>query len=719
MKKKIIAKIAAIITAFVVMIATPMAAFAADTGGGLGGGGSNITLTGPIHWKSIAYDTSGKAYDEFMNKSGWDKNTVESQIRGRVGDLNVCKKSKVIWYINHNAQNKWVFNYSYTGTHGSGWDKHRNGSGTIENPHVKLGNRAPSSAEISNFKTWDRTKNGNKIDKKPGYTIICSGAFMPEDKPPLIITKATVVDKETESKDSETFNHPYTYTTEVKPQAIQGKIDPIGEQNLHAQKGTSVKTNYGKLWDRINSGSLKLSPSQLKSEVTAAVNKDKARSHAAVNLDAANKAGMAEGGVLNVYEQTQYALVQSKQVTDTTKISECTYHTIWNDKEQRYNAPVLQGCKPIKETPKSNITMTAKVGTAKNTGFWQMISVHCNPEDFQALMDATDGAEITSGSKELTNGNISASAVTKRYDKAPTVDALDFGSESNPNAAKKKSGMLGFYDKECGFECTPDSLSSNAQQNGAKNNVEDSGNVQSGNRTGATTSYNSGSVNSNSLEFFRDNAKNKVDVDLWYPKRGGAVVYDGEEPLTTTVSRWSEGTPGITNSNGGQFTMTSAKGDKLFTGKDAATNQRNWNTSLFSNSQSTMLTGKHTSFNMSSTWASDADRPQVLNIKYEYAPQVQSTIYTNNIGFGANSSRSTGSTSTVATAIDGKCYVNYKNKGDKSEAQFNTVKSFHDNTGTGTENKIDGAIVQGAGSVSTSKDKQTNLVVNFVRATTE
>lgn len=726
MDKNIIAKISAIFLALIVGFGAPATALAADTGGGIGGGSSTGNLTGPIYWKSIAYNdsnaTNQKTWKKFLSETANPNSEVESQVRGRVGNLEVCKKSKVIWYINHRATNNWVFNYSYTRTHGSDWNNYWNnyGDSTIENPHIKVG-RVPTTSEIDAFRKWDSTKNGNKIDQKPGYTVICSGAFIapPDEYFYKFETKET-----SSTNNSKVYRHPYSYITDVKPQFIKASKDDekaatkdlIGEPNLEPQSGTPVKTNFGKLWDRIDKG-LKLSPADLDTQVKAAVKKDEAISHSTVTLNDKNKAGMAEGGVLNVYEQTKYAEVSSSSLTKYDKVERCQYVKKWNDSKQQFDAPKKVSCSPYSNTATgTTITMKSEMGTMENTGFYQMISVHCNPEDFKALINSGNGITVTNGSAELVDGTISGSAITKKYPKQPTH--LDFGDTSNPNAARAATGVLGFYDKECAFECTPDSKTSNAQANGAKNNVELTGNVVDGTRKGAKTSYSTGAVNSNSLEFFRDNDKKQVKVDLWYPVRNGVVLYDGEDPVTTTVSRWEKGTPHPQSTSGGKFTMTSTNGNKpLFTGKDKVKTQKNWNHEEFNNANSTILPGKHDSFYLSSTWASEQDRPQVFNIKYEYKPMVNSRIYTNNIGFGANGKQNLGTASTVATAIDGKCYVNYRNS--SSEPQMNTKELFYKNTGTGTTNGLDGQIVQGAGSVNESKDKQTNLVVNFVRSTTE
>lgn len=713
MKKNVIARISAVFLALIVGFGAPAVALAADTGGGLGGGGSSSSLTGPIYWKSIAYDdsdgTNQKTWKKFLSEANWDNNTVESQVRLRVGNLDVCKKSKVIWYINHQAQNKWVFNYSYTPTHGSTWDKHHNnvGKSTIENPRVKIG-RVPTTSEVDAFKTWDRNDNGNKINAKPGYTIICSGAFLP---PPDEYFDKLETSNSQDVKNSAVYNHPYTYTTDVKPQ-FSG-----GTKKLQPQVGTPVKTNYGKLWDQVNSGKLKLNPDQLKTQVNAALEKDKSISHSKVSLNNENKEAMAQGGVLNVYEQTTKAKMSSQEVIDTTKVEKCTYVRKWNSKTEQFNSPVKVSCVPVSSTPKSTVTMDTDTPTVKNTGFYQMLSVHCNPEQFDALIKSGNGIVKTSGSAELVDGKISGSALTKNYTQQPNNKNLDFGSASNTNAARAVTGTVGFYDKECGFECTADKTTANAKKNGADSNVETGGKVVNGNLKGVTTTNTSGTVNSNSVELFRDNDKSALKTDLWYPATNGAVVYKGEKPVTTTVSRWEEGTPHPQSSKGGKFTMTTADGTQLFTGSDDAKVQKNWNQDTFSNANSTILKGAHTDFEVSSTWASEQGKPQVINVKYEYAPQVNSRIHANDLSFNASGGKVMGTPVNVSTAIEGKCYVNYKN--NATDKQMDTKKLFSDNTGTGTKNNLDGKIVQGGGSVEEAKSKQTNLVVNFVRSTTE
>lgn len=707
--KKLIAKMGAITTALIIVLATPISAMA-STGGGIGGGGSEGSLTGKIHWKSIAYEEVGKAYDTFLDRAGWDKGTTESQIRGRVGNLEVCKKSKVIWYINHNAQQKWVYNYGYTGTHGSSWNNHHNGSGTIEAPHVKIG-RTPTTAETAAFKRWDRNENGNKIDQKPGYTIICSGAFMP--LPPQVRTETT--HRVLNDADSHERTAVYSYSAEIKPQLINGQNDPIGETNLHPQRSEAVKTNFGELWDRVKKGEVKLNRAQLDKAVNAALEKDKQRDHGSITLDEKNKTGMAEGGVLNVYEQALNATIETNSASRTVVYTDCTYTRVWNSDTNRYNAETSV-CKDRAPITTTTVNMGTRNGTLQNTGFYQIMSVHNNYKGFENLVKSDGSIKLTGGgsldktpsANSLTRGTISASAVSKKYDKQPSV--LDFGDASNPDPAKAATAKLGFYDKEAAFVCSADNSTSAAGKNGASANVQQSGSS----KDSATYGAKSSDLNSNDFQFYRDNDENHVRVDLWYPQNTDVVKYNGSKASSTTVSRWNEGTPYPQSKRGGDFTMR-AGDEELFTGNKDNEILKNWNEESFSNRNATVLDDQHIDFTFSSTWASEAKLPQVVNVKYGYAPTVSTQVYGSNFGFGKGSSQKLGSPITVSTEIQGSCFAKFGGETDVSDTDL-MVK----NTGTGTKNELDGAIAEGVKPKDGSEaaEAERNLVVKFVRGTT-
>lgn len=690
MKKKIGKKIGAATLALITLSSSTVAL--ADTGGGIGDNSNAGTVTNGFAWNSAAYNTQGKAYNEFIKRAGWSKSSVDSQIVQRVGNLEVCKNSNVIWWVT--SSGKWYGNFSGR-THGADWAV--TGKGTIENPAAKFGDRAPSVAEVNAFKTWDKTKNGNKIEKIPGYTIICSGAYQRPDK----VWTTT----ETSSKDANNsieITNPYSRNVEIKPQLLVNGKDPIGVANLHTQSGGSKKTNYGLLWDKVNTTKdAGLSPTALKQQVQTALDKDAKETHSNISLDDANKSGMAEGGILNVYERTQYATLTSTETTTTKTTKTCTHKQTWNISTQKYNPETVNCTSKDAVTKKS--TVVKKNGTLKDTGFWQMLSVHCNQAQFDALVKSD--AEIKQVSTGDASHAISAVAYSKQYDSQPSV--LDFGDPNNTNSAKKATASLGFYDKECPFDCTASSTAVGASgNNGAVNNT---GSKNVSTTQNAKYGAVSEGKNNNNFEFFRDNKQHKISIDSWYPKTDGVVSYNGSAPLTTTITRWASGTPSVTDSEGGRFTMKTTDGKKLFTGNDSTDlTQKNWAFKEFSNPTTTVLKGLYKDFIVQSTWASDSGKPQQLNVKWEYAPSVSTNILANNIGFGVGSARNIGTVAKVSTDIQGKCYANYG-----TDKQLSTIKELGENTGTGTNNNLDSILIQGAG------NNQTNLIVNFVRSTTE
>jgi hypothetical protein len=506
-----------------------------------------------------------------------------------------------------------------------------------------------------------------------GYTIVCSYATY---RPPL--TRYSSSTSVTSNTENETFTKPYSWSTEItrQPLAGDGGKDPIGADNLHNQS-VDKKTNFGIFWDSVNT-SAPMTPQQLTNGVNTALSKDATEAHGVAALDADNKAGMAEGGVLNVKEQTKYATVSTSETTRVTTVRSCTHTSTWNSYWAAYNAETTS----CSDNSSTNITRTSsKVsGTLQNTGFWQMLAVHCNQEEFEALLNSDSSlTQITT--PDPTNA-ISGSVVTKNYVTQPAD--LDFGDSTNPNAAKAKTGSLAFFDKECPFDCTP---AGDVPAPGAK----------------------SGSVSSNALEFFRDNAPKTVTVDPWVPKTGNGVAYDGTPALTTTVTRDVTGTPSLDGMIGGKFAMKSTKGDALFAGSTTtAPNQKNWDKSTFSGPMATILNGQHDSFNLQASWASDAGKPQAFNFKWEYAPTVTTTAPVSGIGFGPASAQAVGTTGALATTIEGKCYTFFGTPPDS-----NTISEFGANTGTGTVNNLDKGLITG------SNATVAKLTANFVRSTTE
>lgn len=674
---------------------TAASASTGGTGGGTGGGGSTGQQSG-FYWASVTSSSAGSAYNQFLSKTGLTRSFAESQVSQRVGSTSVCQNSDVIWFLM--GPQIWAYNFQGYPT----WDTHWMFRGSIQYPQ-SLAGPLPSSVQYQHFIDWDNGIGGKRrfnqgVNGKYGYTIVCNWAITRPITTRYSYPTPRVVKTQTDA----TFTKPYSWTTEItrQPLAGDGGKDPIGANNLHNQL-VDKKSNFGLLWDSLQNSSTR-TPQQLTDSVNAALDKDKTLAHGVASLDADNKAGMAEGGVLNVKEQTLYANVQTNEVKTVTTPIRCVHTATWNSYWGAYNAETTS-CSDMPSSTTYARTTTKTTGTQQNTGFWQMLAVHCNQAEFNALL-ASDSSLQKITTPDSTNA-ISGSVITKNYVTQPAK--LDFGDSTNTNAAKAKTGKLSFFDKECPFDCTPDATASGASSsNGATENVGSTGAPLAPALSGAK----SDNLNTNAFEFFRDNTAKTIKVDTWYPKAGKGVAYSGEAPLTTTISRDPNGTPSLDGSVGGKFTMKSTKGDyTLFTGSSTKVNtQKNWDSTSFSGPTTTIFKGLQREFNLRATWASDANKPQAFNFKWEYAPTVTTTVPLSSIGFGALSTQNSGTKGSASTAIEGKCYSWFGTTTSSS-----TIAEFGANTGTGTTNNLDGSLLTG------TKGAAAKLTANFVRSTTE
>lgn len=694
--KGVTAAVAAVATSLAMSSVSMSPAYAKTGGGRGGGGGSGNTASGYFQWRSVRTAIPGQAYRDFTAQARWHHvdQMVASTVPHSQGAafLATCKSSQTIWYLYNQGLHAWVHNYSGP-THGSGW----RGRNSIENPSNYTGLK-PNAGEVQEFKNWDAVRNGHQIDATPGYVIICSGAFDgTSGQPDKTSTTRTPMPPETSKKDM-TVTRPYSYQTTVAPQ-ISGS--PV--HRLHPQSGPPTTTAFGDVWNALAKNP-NASESDVMKQVADAQKRDAQAKHATISLDPVNKAGMADGGVLNVYEQTRWASLHLSTTTTIPRTRVCTYVQKWNSRTNSYDPATLKGCTVEKGKPSKQTLTNTTVGTLDNTGFWQMIAAHCNKAGVEALRRANGGdfTEVPTGDK----GGISFSATTRKFDAQPAH--LPFGDANNPDKAKAATGVVGFFDKECPYTCTSHGPGASAA-NGATANTPPSGKG----RYGALMATKDGRVNDNVFRVFRDNKPHRFDINTWFPVSGGVVSYHGQAPVTTTVIRWSEGTPGVGTHDGGTFTMKDEHGRTMFTGSEASPAQHDWNVAPFSNDHAQQMLGLHRTFTVASTWASDVNHPQVLNTKWEYRPTVTTKFPTTGIGFGENGVKAPGVPGVGAAAIEGRCYANFG-----TPKPYDVSSQMSGSTGTGSVNTLDsGQPIQGTADGHNANTLQTNLMIPFVRAT--
>jgi len=371
---------------------------------------------------------------------------------------------------------------------------------------------------------------------------------------------------------------------------------------------------------------------------------------------------------------------------------------------------------------------TPEFQTPIQIGFWQIIGAHCNQKEWNAMMNTLTGKYTA-----VQNTTKTHVAYSKNYESAAKMmadngGALMWGDATNatPRAITR---TVGFYDKECSFECISSSNTSDgaSANNGATTNVRETIAVVSG-KYGAVNRENSRNTNSNSFIFFRDNMKHNVSVDVFYPKKvSGEVIYNGEAPLTTTISRLrlcdNASDTKCSSPNAKLFEIYTCGNNpnctsttRLFNSSSTNTNhvvQKNWNSSTEKTKNAETLSGLHRAFSFQSVWASEQEKKQSLQIKWEYNPYLVSKVPTTAVGFTYEAEQVVGSTSEVNTRVEGKCYATF------GETTTNDTLSVYQNyTGTGTTNILDGSTTV-SGFDITDYENNHNLIVSFMRAVGE
>lgn len=370
-----------------------------------------------------------------------------------------------------------------------------------------------------------------------------------------------------------------------------------------------------------------------------------------------------------------------------------------------------------------------------------MLNVHCNKDEFDALV-ASDPGRWKTVERSHEGRGIVGKIVTNPYvvgntDSPPALPAkplngLDLGDRFNPDGVKAKTGRAEFYNKECAFVCVDTPNGGGASlANGADKNVTAQGSPLGRNvepaRPGDRYGVVSGTTNAAQLTFFRDNEWKRIDTNVWYPASDGVVTYSPSQfALTTTVTRWADGTPStlgmvsasehtkmrVPGSKAGRFEARAVNESgvktELFTGKEPVKNQRNWDVSTMNSPNSVILTGLHRTFEVRASWASEKDRPQSLNIKWEYSPKVRSTMSTQGFGFGAGSAQREGTIGHNEVPIQGKCQLT-----TSTPVGHDMTQAFQDNTGGGVTNRLDGQII------GHPVTEDTSVPITFVRAVAE
>ncbi len=769
---------------------SPGAAIAGVDGGNNGGGGGGGSYNPYFEVWSV-YNENG-AWRDFANRAVGDQYAGESALVTKLNAMGSglaanCQKSRlIVWlqatgsqwghgsgFLYRSADTKVARTIAAWGDTNYYWDGNMNNFGTSGQHLVGVYNQTGTvnPAARNEVKNW--AYNGGSYQN--GTVIVCAWND-PTSCTDCGNTHTRMTDSSTAS---EAWTKPYSYATTVKREitAAEGRNhndpsgtdidssgdDPIGVDNLHNQPTITAKTNFGGLYDSLaNSTSEELS--SLRARINTAAATDVTADRPDVALDSNNQAGLREGGVLSIYENTTRATITATQTENWEKcynnvvkqdfnagsnswgpiyvassgVAGCSTRTDWTPKTS--DAPGGTDAAYLRDngwTRTATNTLAVKtLTTPENTGFWQIVSVHCNEADVAAALAAygTTGVDYFVVDQTVTDTGVTQVVHTKKTSTRPTaVGSKIFGvSNGKTNyataSALERTGLTGFYDKECSMVCisslTPDATNANGATTNAPLISTD---LYIPSRGGATLD---GNVNSNFLQIFRNGETHKLTVNTSYPQDTPVLRYGGSAPISTTINLWNASTPDTTP-YGGQFVMTTEDGTPIFNPNGAApATQKNFGVDAYKGPLSSTLAGFHRTFEVAGTWASTATRPVVLNVKWEYQPKTSVTIPTL-LGFTHDGSVSATNPTAADQAIDVRCYATF---GTNNSNGLDLKNTTHDSTGTGTSNTLDKGLVEGpsnqagfpfdsekslSAKVSESGDTayttRTNLVLKFIR----
>lgn len=483
---------------------------------------------------------------------------------------------------------------------------------------------------------------------------------------------------------------PYLLTVEASDDSPAG----VGRRAFTTQRETRL-TPFGQKLDelcRARGGcdeATAFTASEL-AEFEAAASESRNTPGPKLDLTEDNRLALAEGRLILVGEWEQDARVTEHKRRDRWMrrwISSRTYYdeggnAVFTDS---HTSAWEYANEPDKDINEGEATFT--MGTRHFTQGYQAIVNHCNGEGFDSAV----------GQYAIDERPTDSSAFTGTYLAGSAVSATFTNPADKPWGTRGATSEVGFYDKVCSYE---------------------------GTRTDPATETSTPVTVPGANTGFRDNTFQQLPVTYYTPTSGGWVSYRSNGPLAFTATRWEGGTP-VPGQFwiGGEDCHNSSMGDGYFgTSTQTPPVLRQWTLQDFSSSTVATGIGCYKRLYTRAIWASDKWRPQVLTVKWDFAPHIATVIPANNIGF-TTSGDSTYDKATVGAEVRGQVVSSHAP--DDITVPANQ-QAYLDHTGSGTANELDvpvpyGTSLNSAGQWTTAPHLFSSYyyALNMVRAVGE
>lgn len=370
-----------------------------------------------------------------------------------------------------------------------------------------------------------------------------------------------------------------------------------------------------------------------------------------INLTDNNRQALADGRLVQVSEQTQSVLITRTGTRDRYMRRWMGTKTYYDEHGRAFAVNTTGDWQwaNMPERDRDASESRFELGTPSFNSGYQILVNHCNGDSFRQVAGDRSIDDRAVGNELFTGFYLAGTAVSDVYGVNGT----------RPWGVAGPTAETGFYDKVCSYQ---------------------------GVRTDSATEQPTTAKVDGDTNVFRDGQLQHLPTSYFTPVSDGWVQYQGDGPVGFTSTRWEGGTPVP-----GQFFLagkscTNGSYSKDYFGASTAKVPvlKQWDIRNFSSSTVTMGEGCYREFGTRGVWASDKYKPQVLTMKWDFRPEVQTITPTRDIGVNGDDASYTAEV--VGARVRGQVTSHNHPTITISKARQG---DYLLHTGSGTENLLD------------------------------